>query len=247
MDLEAHPLDEDAEAEIETVVLDDIDLPASLERLDGPLPYDSRHLRRVAGSLLNEAMVIAKPRAAFRLSLIRDEGEDRIEIGPVVLESPVLTKNLRGLGRAFPFLATEGPELAGWAASLAPRDRTAAFVIRYLALKEAERRLEERLSVEYGVSGMGAMSPGVLPAWPLSGQGPLFELLRPLPEELGVSLKGDSFWMSPDVSSSGLYFETEAGFHNCRLCPLDRCPLRRFVRDGQENGPLDGDLRGLGA
>ena len=48
--------------------------------------------------------------------------------------------------------------------------------------------------------------------------------------------------MVPDVSSSGLYFETEAGFHNCRLCPLDTCPLRRYGRDHVENVSIQGLL-----
>jgi hypothetical protein len=239
-------LDTSFNDEIEIEIIDDIDLPASLERIDGPLPYDSKNLRKVAGSLLNEAMAIARPKAAFRLSLIRvgetSGGRKEVEIGPVVLKNRVLTDNLKDLGRVFPFLATEGPELAEWASVLSPRDRTAAFVIRYLALKEAERRLEERLTTLYGLSRLGAMSPGVLPSWPLSSQKELFELLQPLPMELGVSLKGDSFWMSPDVSSSGLYFETEVGFHNCRLCPLDNCPLRRFGRDNLETLPTQATI-----
>jgi hypothetical protein len=227
--LAINPLDED-----EYGIIDDIDLHSSLNRLDGPLPYDSKHLRRVAGSLFAEAIAIARPKAAYKLSLVRvnDNGPNKkIEIGPVILEDKVLTDNLKGLGRVFPFLATEGPELAEWASALGNRERTAAFVIRYLALKEAERRLEERLTELYDLTSLGAMSPGVLPSWSLAGQKELFDLLAPLPLDLGVTLNGDSFWMSPDVSSSGLYFETEVGFHNCRLCPLDTCPLRRFSRD----------------
>ncbi|MDR2301548.1 MAG: hypothetical protein LBF38_05870 [Deltaproteobacteria bacterium] len=238
-------LDLSAAEEIEIEIIEDIELPTNFESFGGPFPYDSKHVRRVAGSLLGDAMAIAKPKAAFRVSVIavEDLGLNRkIEIGPVVLTDQVLTDNLKDLGRVFPFLATEGPELAKWAQTLSPRDKTAAFVIRYIALKEAERRLEERLTELYGLSRLGAMSPGVLPAWPLQGQRNLFELLDPLPTQLGVSLKGETFWMIPDVSSSGLYFETEAGFHNCRLCPLDTCPLRRFGRDHVENVPIQGLL-----
>ncbi|MDR2366559.1 MAG: hypothetical protein LBF58_00365 [Deltaproteobacteria bacterium] len=220
--------------ETETEIIGGIGLPESLEGFEGPFPYDPKHLKRLAGPLLAEAAAIARPKAAFRLALI--EAEDlgcghRVGIGPVVLENNVLADNLKDLGRAFPFVATEGPELAEWASGLGPRDKNVAFLFRYMALKEAERRLELRLTELYGLSGLGAMSPGVLPAWPLTGQKELFELLSPLPGRLGVSLNAQSFWMSPGVSSSGIYFETEAGFHNCRLCPLDACPLRRFVRD----------------
>ncbi|MDR2387984.1 MAG: hypothetical protein LBE80_10445 [Deltaproteobacteria bacterium] len=238
-------LDTSLAEEIEVEIIDDIELPTNFESFGGPFPYDSKHLRRVAGSLFGEALAIAKPKAAFRVSLlaIEDLGlGHKIEVGPVVLTDQILTDNLKDLGRVFPFLATEGPELAQWAQGLSARDKTAAFVIRYMALKEAERRLEERLTELYGLSRLGAMSPGVLPAWPLTGQESLFELLEPLPSQLGVSLKKGTYWMIPDVSSSGLYFETEAGFHNCRLCPLDTCPLRRFGRDHVENVPIQGLL-----
>jgi hypothetical protein len=231
--------------ENEIGIIDDIDLSASFGRFDGPLPYDSRHLRKLAGSLLNEALDVARPKAAYRVSQIQVEEcdeLDRVEIGPVVLEDRILTKNLKGLGRVFPFLCTEGPELADWSSTLNPRDKMAVFIIRYLALKEAERRLEERLTSLFDLNSLSAMSPGVLTAWPISGQKELFELLRPLPESLKVSLKGESFWMSPDVSSSGLYFESAIGFHNCRLCPLDTCPLRRFNRDYLEGGPIQAIL-----
>ena len=238
-------LDIRAAGEIELEIIDDIDLPTNFEAFGGPFHYDTKHVRRVAGSLLGEAMAIAKPRAAFKLSLIQVEelGQGhRVQIGPITLESQVLTDNLKDLGRVFPFLCTEGPELAAWASSLSPRDKTAAFVVRYMALKEAERRLEARLTELYGLSNLGAMSHGVLPAWSLTGQKDLFQLLSPLPSQLGVNLKGESFWMNPDISSSGLYFETEVGFHNCRLCPLDTCPLRRFGRDHVENVPIQGLL-----
>jgi hypothetical protein len=227
-------LNPNIDLEFKDCFISDISLPDCLERVDGPIPYDSRHLRRLAGGLLNEAMSVARPRAAFKLTLVEftEDGSEAM-VGPLSFKSSVFTDNLRGLGRAFPFLATEGPELAEWAASLAPRDRTAAFIIRYLALKEAERRLEERLCEMYDLTNLGALSPGVLPGWPLTGQRNLFELLSPIPENLQVTLRGDSFWMAPDVSSSGIYFETEAGFHNCKLCPLDRCPLRRFEREGR--------------
>jgi hypothetical protein len=224
-----------SETDLETGIISDIKLPDCLERIDGPLPYDSGRLRKLVGTLWDEAAAIARPKAAWKLTFLEKTPEKKyqIKIGPRVLQNPVLTKNLVDLGRIFPFLATEGPELAHWAETLPPKEKVAAFTIRYLALKEAERRLEERLSQLFGLTNIGAMSPGVLPAWPLTGQKELFNLLSPIPETLKVNLRADSCWMIPDVSSSGLYFETEIGFHNCKLCPLERCPLRRFERQNQ--------------
>jgi hypothetical protein len=214
-------------------LITDIALPTGLD-LIGPLPITSKTARLAAGELVEEAAAVARPMAAYRLALVNHDGERAGEtyIGGRRFDSPLLSTNLADLGRAFPFLATEGPELARWAGGLPPAKRSAAFIIRYAALKEAERRLEERLVAQFELKSLGAMSPGVLPQWPLTAQKTLFELLGPLPRTLGVTLGADSMWMSPDMSSSGLYFETGADFHNCRLCPLDKCPLRRYERVG---------------
>jgi hypothetical protein len=214
-------------------MITDIKLPPGLDGA-GPLPVGSRTAKLAAGELLVEASAVAKPKAAWRLALVEPSKgpSGRLEVGGAPFRSQLIDDNLKGLGRAFPFLATEGRELAEWAERLPTRLRAAAFLIRYAALKEAERRLEERLAAEYGLTAIGAMSPGVLPQWPLAGQKALFDLLAPFPELLGVTLSPRSMWMSPDMTSSGLFFETGAGFHNCRLCPLDKCPLRRFERSG---------------
>jgi hypothetical protein len=214
-------------------MITDIGLPPGLDSA-GPLPTGSRTAKLAAGELFAEAAAVAKPKAAWRLALVeRPRGRSgHLDIGGVPFRSQLIDDNLQDLGRAFPFLATEGRELAEWAENLPPRKRAAAFLIRYAALKEAERRLEERLTADYDLKALGAMSPGVLPQWPLTGQRTLFDLLAPFPEILGVTLSGRSMWMSPDMTSSGLFFETGAGFHNCRFCPLDKCPLRRYERSG---------------
>jgi hypothetical protein len=229
-DISAKP-SADLSAEQSFWLITDISLPKGLESA-GPLPIGSKTAKMAAGELLDEAALVAKPRAAFRLAVINrsPNAPDDLNIGGVRFKSPLLSNNLRELGRAFPFLATEGPELARWAEGLPLKKRTAAFLIRYAALKEAERRVEERLMEVFGIKSLGAMSPGVLPQWPLTAQKSLFELLSPLPAVIGVSLSGQSMWMSPDMSSSGLFFETEVDYHNCRLCPLDKCPMRRYER-----------------
>ena len=212
-------------------LITDIFLPPGLESA-GPLPLKSKTAKMAARELLEEAAAIARPRAGWRLALIdrSEEEPEALNIGEARFDNPLLAENLKDLGRAFPFIATEGPELAMWAEALPARKRAAAFLIRYAALKEAERRLEELLIERFDLKSLGAMSPGVLPEWPLAAQKSIFELLNPLPAVMGVSLSEPSMWMSPSMSSSGLFFETEAGFHNCLLCPLDNCPLRRFER-----------------
>jgi hypothetical protein len=212
-------------------LITDIDLPRDLESA-GPLPTSSKPARRVAGELFDEASRVARPRAGWRLALISRSREepDALSIGGMAFKSSFLEANLQGLDRVFPFIATEGQELASWAESLPPVKKAAAFIIRYAALKEAERRLEEALLAEFGLEALGALCPGVLPQWPLEAQKSVFGLLGLLPDAMGVSLGERSMWMSPGMTSAGLYFETETDYHNCKLCPQDECPLRRFER-----------------
>ena len=75
------------------------------------------------------------------------------------------------------------------------------------------------------------MSPGSLAAWPIEQQGELFRLLAPVPERLGVALL-PSFMMKPEYSESGVFFETEKKFYNCRLCPQPACRGRQAAYRG---------------
>jgi hypothetical protein len=146
--------------------------------------YNSVRIKNEANLLLELAIKIARPKAAWSLAPIRDlslEFPHTVELGAIRFQSELLTKNLSGLGRSFAFIATEGLELASWAGSLPPAKKPAAFLIRYLSLKQAEKKVEENLKELFGPLSLGAMSPGVLPQWPISAQEPFFELLKPLP------------------------------------------------------------------
>jgi hypothetical protein len=216
----------------EAFALENIAMPEGLAALEEPLPYDSPKLRETADSLLREVRTLARPKAGALLSPVAPgKGAGGLLIGREAMKSPILSKNLENLGRVFPFLATEGREIAAWAATLPNSLKLPAFLVRYLALKTAEREIERTIGERFKTGTLAAMSPGALKEWPIEAQSKLFRILGRLPKLLGVALSPHN-WMSPEVSSSGLFFETEGGFHNCRYCLMDSCPLRRYPREG---------------
>ena len=70
------------------------------------------------------------------------------------------------------------------------------------AVQQAENLLERTLLERYGIAQVSAMNPGSLKVWSLEEQVPLFELLAPLPEKLGVTLL-PSLMMRPGVQCFG--------------------------------------------
>jgi len=174
-----------------------------------------------------EAVKAARPVALFKMCPVEARDEENVAIGGVLFTSALLRKNLEGLGRVFPYIATEGPELAAWGGSLSKADQILAKSVRYAVLRQAANYMEQYILDRFDLSQISAMNPGSLPReWPLAQQAPLFKVLAPLPEKAGVSLLPNNM-MAPELSMSGIFFQTEVKYHNCRLCPMPGCPIRR--------------------
>ncbi len=184
-------------------------------------------LKRLAG----EAGAIARPRAAFKLCAMRfGQGDDIVADG-LVFTSSLFRTNFEGLGRVFPFLATEGPELAEWGRARTDLERVFANALQHEAMCQARTRLENVILEKFGLPQISAMNPGSLIVWPITQQMPLFKLLSPLDEKIGVTLL-PSFMMKPEHTVSGFFFQTDTKFHNCQLCPREDCPNRRAPYSG---------------
>ncbi len=178
-------------------------------------------------------MAVARPRAGFRAARVEAVTADAVILKSVALASKLLVHHLRGRRLAFPYLATEGPELAAWGEARPPEERNQAHTIRYAVAKLAENEVETAVMRHFGLNQVSAMNPGSLDLWPLGQQEPLFRLLAPLPGHLGVIHRPDHL-MWPELTTSGLYFPTEAKFYNCQLCPREHCPVRRVPYRGAE-------------
>ncbi len=177
--------------------------------------------------LAKEAETVAQPKAAARLCGLTVLQDDQVQVGDVTFVSPLLRQNMGELGRVFPYMATEGEELADWCLShSSSADRIFANAVREAAVKQHEALLEKKVMDQYGIEQLSAMNPGSLAIWPITQQVPLFQLLAPLPEKLGVTLL-PSLMMKPEYTVSGIFFQTGTKFFNCQLCPREDCPNRK--------------------
>ena len=186
-------------------------------------------------SLIREARTLARPRAAFKICRV-EESLTGACLDSVMFSGELLRDNLAGLKWAYAFVATEGREMTEWAESLSGPMQFFAWPIRYAALKLAEKELVRFIKSNFGLKQVSSMNPGVLDLWPIEQQKPLFTLLAPLPETIGITL-GDRLWMSPDLASSGVLFASESEFRNCQLCPVSPCVLRKKDYLGPDGWP----------
>lgn len=183
------------------------------------------------GRIADAADGIAKPKGLYRLSTVAAVDGDRVLMDGVEFTSRVLSVNLEGLHRAFPFVATCGLELEDWSTTLAdPLERFWADTIKEMAVYAALQELGEHLVRTYEPGKRATMNPGSLPDWPMSEQKHLFALFGQATAGIGVTLS-ESFLMNPMKSVSGLWFETEKEFQNCQLCPRADCPNRQAPYD----------------
>jgi hypothetical protein len=217
-------------------ILENIEPAFDLNILNTKAPLWSDRLRAFFRDLLAEAVSLARPKAAFKVCRVEIIGKAETILNDTVFTGELLGANLGGRPYAFAYVATEGRELARWADSLSPSGRACCWPIRYAALKLAEKALVRNITEEFSLKQISCMNPGVLKFWPLSQQKPMFELLASLPDSLGVVLS-DRFWMFPDFSATGLFFETETKFFNCQLCEVEPCAKRRAAYRGRTGWP----------
>lgn len=188
-------------------------------------------LERTASKLVERAMEVARPKAMCRVSYIEDRTDDSVTIEDQRFTSRVLAKNLEGIQRVFPFVATCGTEME----QLMPdrSDLMASYcldTVMMLAVQQARRHLEGFLKDTYSPGQISRMAPGSLEDWPLQEQRPLFALLGDIEQQIGLRLT-DKCLMIPIKSVSGIYFPTEVRFESCQLCSRANCPGRRTPFD----------------
>lgn len=217
---------------MDPIVLDgfsfQIDFAKLLERVR--LKPDSKEvddLKRMA----NEAHVVGRPKALYRVSFIDSKGEDHVVIDGITLKSRVLRVNLDQAHRVFPFVATCGRELDDWSNSIPDMLRRYwAEMIKEMALRCAIKAIYDHIVENYRPGKTSRMNPGSLADWPIEEQRSLFSVLGNTEETTGVQLT-DSLLMIPTRSVSGLIFPTEVSFESCQLCPREKCPGRRAPYD----------------
>ncbi len=185
--------------------------------------------------LLDRVLPAARPKAACKVCFVGARGADRVEIEGRVFSSEVLARNLEGVERVFPYVATCGTELDPLEDAGADLfTRYCLDVLKELALAAARTHLLEHLRVVHGATGLSSMNPGSGDArlWPLGQQRPLFDLMGNVEQAIGVRLT-PRLLMQPNKSVSGIFFPSEQHFESCQLCTREDCPRRRAPYQGQ--------------
>ncbi len=181
--------------------------------------------------LLSSAMDVLDPRAGFRVSYVDEKQEDAALIDGIRFHSRVLSRNLDGVGRVFPFVLTVGPGLErlieGTGDAL---EKYLLDEIGNIALRECRRQFDQFLRDRFALGKLSFMAPGSLEDWPIQEQTALFSLLGDVESAIGVRLT-DSLLMIPRKSVSGIYFPSEVSFFSCQLCPREHCEGRKARYD----------------
>lgn len=182
--------------------------------------------------MIAEAEKIAVPKAIYSVASAKTSAGGA-EVGGVFIRSALMEKNFSSLSRVFPFVITAGEELGEWANSFGgdPLSEYLADEINKAFLYVFVSQVRSFIRDTYGVRGrLPSMNPGSLEKdWSIKGQDELFGILggrENVKAHTGVSLK-ESFLMVPSKSASGIYFETETDYENCKYCPRTNCPNRR--------------------
>ena len=213
----------------DTIIIRDIPVSFDLDAISKRLEIQSNQkaLRMRLEELAVIAAAIAKPRAVTLLRSLEVLNDEQVAVGGVTLTSALLREKMGELGRVFPYMATEGRELADWAQALTdPTDLTIVFQLRQAAVKQYEAKLETSIMEKFGIKMVSAMNPGSLAAWPISQQEQVFRIMAPYPQEFDIRLTAEKF-MDPSYSLSGIFFQTDTKYYNCQLCPRQGCPNRK--------------------
>lgn len=177
--------------------------------------------------LISLALRLSRPRALYEVAYVGAKGQGAVEVAGITFNSHILSENLEGAHKVFPYILTIGPELER--AASAQGDLLRQYYleeIANIALEKAAAWLAGHLEQRFGVRGLSSLSPGSLADWPITEQPKLFAIFGDTETLIGVRLT-DSLLMVPRKSVSGIFFPSEEGFVACELCDRERCPGRK--------------------
>ncbi len=175
----------------------------------------------------NETVPLLRPAMYFGVEEIHSNDGHKVIIGDQTFESRILAVNVKDVNKVYPYVVTSGRKAYDHAQAYDdPLYNFWAHGICEIALRNAMQAGFEEAKARLGVSALNAMNPGSLSDFPISSQKPLFDLLKNVEEECGVTLT-DTYLMIPIKSGSGIWFESDKHYANCMMCPRVNCPNRR--------------------
>lgn len=181
--------------------------------------------------LIDIAHPLIHPKIIYQVSYVTDRNENTVDIDGIRFTSRVLSVNLDGIERVFPYVMTIGRELETVATSFGNLVKQFYLeTIGDIALDLVGEYFEDHLTRKYGLGKISEMNPGSLEDWPITQQENLFALLGNVEDLAGVKLT-ESLLMIPRKSVSGIYFPTEVTFYSCQLCLRKNCEHRQAPYD----------------
>lgn len=208
-------------------------LPFSVDRADliNRLGIDEEYIEEF-DEIFDDCMRLGRPKMVYTRVDVAPLDDDRMNIGGETFTSHVLKINLEGVAAVFPYVCTSGREVYEYALTKRgdPLLRYWADSVSEMILRSGMGHARKRIEERFVTRSLYAMSPGSLPDWPMPEQRPLFRLLGDVMADIGVELT-DSCLMLPVKSISGLLFESDEHYTNCKLCPRDGCESRAEAFD----------------
>jgi hypothetical protein len=187
-----------------------------------------------AGRLLELAGMaeeIARPKALYKLCRLEKQRTNTVIVDGVVLSSRVLRVNLEPAHRVFVGLSTCGREMLQLMnAATGMLEKYWVDTMMEMALKAADRAMDEHIRLTYQPGPLSSMCPGSIEDWPITEQKQLFNIIGKEASEVDVTLSA-SMLMEPIKSLSRIIFPCESRFQSCLLCPMDHCHSRRAPYD----------------
>ncbi len=211
--------------------LDGFPIELSLEETLARLNIDERRAEKLqANMIFKTALSLIHPRAIYGQSSVTSRSKEKVSIGGVDFTSRILTRNLDGTDRVFPYIITIGEALE--AEARASKKIAGQLLLDELgnsALDASVSYLQSHISQKQRLKTISHMSPGQLD-WSISQQKQLFSIFDDVENLIGVRLT-ESLLMIPRKSVSGIMFPTEIPFISCQLCQRQNCSSRRVPYD----------------
>jgi hypothetical protein len=181
--------------------------------------------------LIEKVKDIVKPKILYKAVRVEDIHAGSVIIEGLEITSGTLSKNVKTGDTVFPHIITSGTEVESVDLSKDGYLKKLFFdAIKEIALESAVDYFETLLKKKHGFKIVSAVNPGTPDDWSVTQQPAFFSIFGNVEELIGVRLT-DNFMMDPVKSVSGIYFQADIDFINCRLCPQENCLKRKAVYD----------------
>lgn len=173
---------------------------------------------------------IMQPRALLRWVSVDCVEDEYTTIEGFTFKSKVMATQLQDCEKVFVAALTSGHELKS---ALGAKNVMIADMMQTTLLNKLQNYVEKYIKENFNYNGIGFITPGSLPDWPIHNNKTIFALLENVEEDIGVSLNKYGY-MDPHHSLSGIFFPTTKGYQNCSLCKIFDCPNRRAAFNKRE-------------